>query len=79
MPKVFSTSYGEDESSWPKEAAARLNSEFAKAGLRGISLLWASGDRGANCRKGVVPGKGKQLEVVGPGASPYVLIALMVS
>ena len=79
VPKVFSTSYGEDESSWPKEAAARLNSEFAKAGLRGISLLWASGDRGANCRKGVVPGKGKQLEVVGPGASPYVLIALMVS
>merc|ERR1719444_207476 len=46
VPKVFSTSYGEDESSWPRPAAERLNVEFQKAGVRGISLLFASGDSG---------------------------------
>jgi len=65
VPKIFSTSYGEDEKSWSYEAAARLNTEFMKAGARGISLLYASGDEGANCKSGVfVP--------EGPGSSPYV-------
>ena len=49
VPKIFSTSYGEDESSWSFTAAQRLNAEFMKAGARGISLLYASGDEGANC------------------------------
>eukprot|EP00966_Prymnesium_polylepis_P250487 5792662-Prymnesium_polylepis.2 len=36
-----------------------------KAGARGISLLYASGDEGANCKSGkFVP--------EGPGSSPYV-------
>lgn len=52
IPKVFSTSYGEDEDSWSLSAATRLNTEFQKAGVRGISLLYASGDEGANCVKG---------------------------
>lgn len=65
VPKVFSTSYGEDESSWPRPAAERLNVEFQKAGVRGISLLFASGDSGANCERGrFVPN--------GPATSPYV-------
>jgi len=65
IPKLFSTSYGEDESSWSKSAADRLNTEFMKAGARGISLLYASGDEGANCKDGkYVP--------EGPGSSPYV-------
>ena len=53
LPKVFSTSYGEDESSWSFEAATRLNQEFAKAGVRGVSLMFAAGDEGANCESGV--------------------------
>merc|ERR1712232_1274793 len=65
VPKIFSTSYGEDENSWSYEAAARLNTEFQKAGARGISLLYASGDEGANC-------KGKKYVPEGPGSSPYV-------
>jgi len=65
IPKIFSTSYGEDESSWSKPAAERLNVEFQKAGTRGISLLFASGDEGANC-------KGSRLTPEGPGSSPYV-------
>jgi tripeptidyl-peptidase-1 len=65
IPKIFSTSYGEDENSWSFEAAQRLNVEFQKAGVRGISLLYAAGDEGANCKNGVfVP--------EGPGSSPYV-------
>lgn len=65
-PMVFSTSYGEDEDSWSYSAFSRLNVEFAKAGARGITLLYASGDEGANCESGVfVP--------EGPGSSPYVL------
>ena len=33
-------------------AATRLNTEFMKAGARGISLLYASGDEGSNCKSG---------------------------
>jgi tripeptidyl-peptidase-1 len=65
IPKIFSSSYGEDENSWSLEAATRLNVEFQKAGARGISLLYAAGDEGANCKSSVfVP--------EGPGSSPYV-------
>merc|ERR1712151_198537 len=59
------TSYGEDESSWSYPAAQRLNVEFQKAGVRGISLLYAAGDEGANC-------KGGKFVPEGPGSSPYV-------
>ena len=52
VPKLFSTSYGENENSWSFEAASRLNVEFQKAGARGLSLLFASGDSGANCQDG---------------------------
>mmetsp|Transcript_76382 Transcript_76382/g.159052 ORF Transcript_76382/g.159052 Transcript_76382/m.159052 type:complete len:572 (-) Transcript_76382:361-2076(-) len=65
VPKVFSTSYGEDESSWSEAAAARLNTEFQKAGVRGISLLFASGDNGPNCKVG-------HFNPNGPASSPWV-------
>jgi tripeptidyl-peptidase-1 len=65
VPKIFSTSYGEDEGSWSKAAAERLNVEFQKAGARGISLLYASGDEGANCKQ-------DKFVPEGPGSSPYV-------
>eukprot|EP01062_Namystynia_karyoxenos_P059780 TRINITY_DN511_c0_g1_i3.p2 TRINITY_DN511_c0_g1~~TRINITY_DN511_c0_g1_i3.p2 ORF type:complete len:574 (+),score=210.79 TRINITY_DN511_c0_g1_i3:92-1723(+) len=65
VPRIFSTSYGEDEGSWSYPAAQRLNVEFQKAGARGITLLYAAGDEGANCQGGkYVP--------EGPGSSPYV-------
>jgi tripeptidyl-peptidase-1 len=65
VPKVFSTSYGEDEASWSLSAATRMNVEFQKAGLRGISLLYASGDEGANC-------KSDKFVPETPGSSPWV-------
>merc|ERR1711934_1184137 len=65
IPKVFSTSYGEDEDSWSLAAATRMNTEFQKAGVRGISLLFASGDEGANC-------EGEKFAPETPGSSPWV-------
>eukprot|EP00940_MAST-03C_sp_MAST-3C-sp2_P001636 g1636.t1 len=65
VPKLFSTSYGENENSWSMEAATRLNTEFQKAGARGISLLFASGDSGANCQDGA-------LQPNAPASSPWV-------
>lgn len=65
VPKIFSTSYGEDEASWSLPAATRLNVEFQKAGVRGVSLLYAAGDEGANC-------EGRKFVPEGPGSSPYV-------
>merc|ERR1719183_337332 len=65
IPKIFSTSYGEDESAWSLETATRMNTEFMKQGTRGISLFYASGDEGANCKNGkFVPET--------PSSSPYV-------
>ena len=47
VPKLFSTSYGEDEDLIPLAWSKRTNVEFQKCGARGISLLFASGDSGA--------------------------------
>jgi len=67
VPKVFSTSYGYDENTWSPASARRLNIEFMKAGVRGISLLVASGDNGAY--GSMISSK---FEVRLPAASPYV-------
>lgn len=65
VPLIFSTSYGEPEDSTTQETADRTNAEFMKAGARGISLLFASGDSGAGCDKDkFVPNW--------PAGSPYV-------
>lgn len=42
-PFVFSTSYGEDETSVELTYAERMNQEIQKTSLRGISFLFASG------------------------------------
>jgi len=67
VPHVFSTSYGEDENSVSEDYANRINVEFAKAGVRGISLMFASGDDGvgSDCKDGSFDSKW-------PAASPYV-------
>ncbi|XP_034015370.1 tripeptidyl-peptidase 1 [Thalassophryne amazonica] len=50
LPWVHTISYGDDEDSLSTAYMMRINTEFAKAGVRGISLLFASGDSGAGCR-----------------------------
>lgn len=65
VPKVFSVSYGDDEIYISPSYAHRLSAEFMKAGARGISILFASGDSGANCyREKFIPDF--------PAGSPYV-------
>ena len=72
VPKVFSTSYGEDETSTSMAYAKRLNAEFIKAGARGISLLFASGDSGASGDHGCAGPKNDQFVAQWPAGSPYV-------
>uniref|UniRef100_A0A7S3YW43 subtilisin n=1 Tax=Lotharella globosa TaxID=91324 RepID=A0A7S3YW43_9EUKA len=66
VPLIFSTSYGEGETTTTLDTAQRTNTEFIKAGSRGISLLFASGDSGAGCsaEKKFIPNW--------PAGSPYV-------
>jgi len=71
VPLLFSTSYGEDEGEEvPSAYADRINTEFVKCGLRGISLLFASGDSGAASGTGTCP-NGVFLPKW-PADSPYV-------
>lgn len=67
VPHVISTSYGEPEESVSLDYANRLNVEFQKAGARGISLLFASGDSGvgSSCSGGRFVGQW-------PAGSPWV-------
>merc|ERR1711916_414139 len=49
VPKVSSVSYGGSEATVTMAVATRLNTDIEKLGLRGISVLYASGDSGASC------------------------------
>jgi len=66
VPKVFSVSYGDDEIYVSSSYAHRISAEFMKAGARGISILFASGDSGANCYRN------KYFVPDFPAGSPYV-------
>ncbi|MEQ2158939.1 polynucleotide 3'-phosphatase [Goodea atripinnis] len=70
LPWVHTISYGDDEDSLSAAYMTRINTEFMKAGVRGISLLFASGDSGAGCRH-----LGKDQNTFRPSfpaSSPYV-------
>lgn len=67
-PMVFSTSYGEDESSVSLDYATRMNEEFQENGLRGITFLFASGDSGVGSAFGSCTTFTPQY----PSDSPYV-------
>ena len=65
VPPVFSVSYGDVESSLSVSYMQRVNTEFMKAGVRGITILFASGDNGAACL-------GNKFSPNFPVSSPYV-------
>jgi tripeptidyl-peptidase-1 len=71
VPKVFSCSYGEDEYTMANDYADRVNIEFVKAGVRGISILVASGDSGAANQNSKCP-HNKMFTPKWPAASPYI-------
>ena len=49
-PWVHSASYGDTEDSLDAVYMNRVNAEFQKLGVRGLSVLFASGDSGAGCK-----------------------------
>jgi len=67
IPGVISVSYGDDEDSLELDYASRVNNEFMKLGLRGVSLLVASGDSGVGCNDA-----GTKFVPDFPASSPYV-------
>ncbi|XP_051502082.1 tripeptidyl-peptidase 1 [Myxocyprinus asiaticus] len=70
VPWVHSISYGDDEDSLSTAYMDRINVEFMKAGLRGISMLFASGDSGAGCRH--LTKERNTFRPSFPASSPYV-------
>ena len=65
VPYVHSISYGDVESSLSVSYMKRVNVEFMKAGVRGLTILFASGDDGAAC-------KDDKFSPNFPVSSPYV-------
>jgi len=74
LPLVHSLSYGENEKDYSDEYEARMNLEFMKLGLRGITLLVATGDTGVQgaAQQGGSPPSCKPFLPVWPASSPYV-------
>ncbi|NXJ99972.1 TPP1 peptidase, partial [Corythaixoides concolor] len=70
LPWVHSVSYGDDEDSLSRAYMERVNVEFMKAAARGLTILFASGDDGAGCRR--VPGGNHTFRPSFPASSPYV-------
>uniref|UniRef100_A0A8C2BBQ7 Tripeptidyl-peptidase 1 n=1 Tax=Cyprinus carpio TaxID=7962 RepID=A0A8C2BBQ7_CYPCA len=70
VPWVHTISYGDDEDSLSDAYMNRINIEFMKAGLRGISMLFASGDSGAGCRH--LTKERNTFRPSFPASSPYV-------
>lgn len=65
VPWVHSVSYSDNEDTLDVAYMNRMNVEFQKAGLRGLSFLFASGDNGAGCKKA-------KFRPMYPSSSPYV-------
>ena len=65
VPWVHSVSYSDNEDTLDVAYMNRINVEFQKAGVRGLTFLFASGDNGAGCKK-------KKFRPMYPSSSPYV-------
>ncbi|XP_068122553.1 tripeptidyl-peptidase 1 [Hyperolius riggenbachi] len=70
LPWVHTISYGDDEDSLSAAYMQRINMEFMKAGARGLTILFASGDDGAGCKQ-VMKNK-NTFRPSFPASSPYV-------
>jgi len=69
--QVHSASFDDIEYSDDPSYRAQLNNEFKKAGVRGLTLLFASGDEGTGCR-GTGGRKCNKFAPEFPASSPYV-------
>lgn len=74
VPLVQSVSYDDQEYTLPLSNIYALNTEFQKAGLRGISLLFAAGDDGVGGYDARTNSSFcSQFNPTFPGSSPYVV------
>jgi len=71
-PLVISVSYGDDEASATAKYLDRLNAEFMKAGVRGITIMFASGDSGVGEKAAGVAGACSRFGPDIPAALPSV-------
>ncbi|CAH1274079.1 TPP1 [Branchiostoma lanceolatum] len=70
VPYVISISYGDHERTLSVEYMKRINVEFQKAGVRGLTIVFASGDDGAGCHR--FEDESYTFEPDFPASSPYV-------
>ena len=73
-PLVHSLSYGENEDAYGAEYEDRVNVELLKLGLRGVTVLAASGDTGVQggAQAGGAPPRCAPFAPLWPASSPYV-------
>ena len=69
LPTTVSISYGDSENSVPNSYANSVCNLFAQVGARGVSILAASGDGGADCS---TSGGKDVLTPIFPGGCPYI-------
>lgn len=75
LPQTISTSYGEDEHSVPLSYARSVCEGFAQLGLRGVSMLFSSGDSGVGRNGTCYSNDGKNTSMftpVFPASCPYI-------
>ncbi|RMZ85330.1 hypothetical protein DV737_g786, partial [Chaetothyriales sp. CBS 132003] len=73
LPRVLSTSYGEDEQSLPRSYAIEVCRLFLALGGRGVSVIFSSGDSGPGSSCESNDGKNKTLYLpMFPASCPYV-------
>lgn len=75
LPQTISTSYGDDEQTVPESYALAVCQELAQLGLRGVSLLFSSGDSGVGANDTCVSNDGKNTTMFlpsFPASCPYI-------
>ena len=73
LPKVLTTSYGEDEQSVPASYTDRACNLFAQLGSRGVSVIFSSGDTGVGSSCESNDGTNRtEFNPIWPAACPFV-------
>lgn len=75
LPQTITTSYGDDEQTVPLSYALAVCQELAQLGLRGVSLLFSSGDYGVGSNNTCVSNDGTNTTMFipsFPASCPYV-------
>ncbi|KAJ1304004.1 hypothetical protein OPQ81_008412 [Rhizoctonia solani] len=74
LPFTISTSYGDDEQTVPLDYATRVCNSFAQLGVRGVSVLFSSGDGGVGsgtCKTNDGTNR-TRFQPIFPASCPYV-------